>query len=155
MADVVAWSVIGVVVGYAMHRLPPRRLERDTWLTRLRAAETDGRLYARLRVRRWKDRLPDAGEVFPGGVSKRTTGGPAGYERFVVETRRAELTHWGVLGAAPLFALWNPWPLTLVMWAYAVVANVPCIVVQRFNRARLQRLLARRERLSRREPPAR
>ena len=54
-------------------------------------------------------------------------------ERFVVETRRAEATHWLVLAAGPFFVLWNPWGLALVMVAYAVVANVPCLLIQRYN----------------------
>jgi glycosyl-4,4'-diaponeurosporenoate acyltransferase len=140
VADVVAWTVIGIVVGYTMHRWPTGRLERDGPVTRIRPFEQEGRLYVRLGIRRWKDRLPEAGALFRGGVSKRSTGGPEAFDRFVVETRRAELTHWWVLAAAPLFALWNPWPLTAVMVAYAIVANVPCIAIQRYNRARLGRI---------------
>jgi glycosyl-4,4'-diaponeurosporenoate acyltransferase len=72
--------------------------------------------------------------------------------RFVTETRRAEATHWVLLAAGPLFLLWNPWGLGLVMIAYAVVANVPCLVVQRYNRARLLRVV---ERARRRAPSER
>ena len=32
----------------------------------------------------------------------------------------------------------------LIMVVYAVSANLPCILAQRYNRARIQRLLARR-----------
>jgi glycosyl-4,4'-diaponeurosporenoate acyltransferase len=46
----------------------------------------------------------------------------------------------------PIFALWNPAALMAAMVAYAVVANLPCLVVQRYNRGRLLRVLARRER---------
>ena len=37
--------------------------------------------------------------------------------------------------------LWNPWFLGLLMLAYAVIANLPCLIVQRYNRARLLRLI--------------
>jgi glycosyl-4,4'-diaponeurosporenoate acyltransferase len=98
--------------------------------------------------------LPEAGSFFPGGFPKRTLGdrGSPHLERFVVETRRAELTHWVVLAAGPVFFLWNPWWLAVVMVVYALVANLPCIFVQRYNRARLERVLAYR---ARREPNAR
>ena len=36
-----------------------------------------------------------------------------------------------------------PWWLGIAMAGYAVVANVPCILVQRYNRARLERMLTR------------
>jgi glycosyl-4,4'-diaponeurosporenoate acyltransferase len=61
-------------------------------------------------IRRWKDRLPEAGALFAGGVSKRrvprlTTDG---LQRFAAETRRAEYGHVACAAAAPLFVLWNP-----------------------------------------------
>ena len=41
------------------------------------------------------------------------------------------------MAAGPVFLLWNPWWLGLLMFAYAVIANLPCLIVQRYNRARL------------------
>jgi glycosyl-4,4'-diaponeurosporenoate acyltransferase len=146
VVSALAWVALGVGVGYATHRLPQDRLGSDGRLTRLGAFEKDGRWYRRrLRIHRWKDRLPEAGGLFAGGVSKRRLPGHtrADLERFVIETRRAELTHWVLLLAAPLFFLWNPPWLGFVMVGYAVVANVPCLVVQRYNRSRLLRMLAR------------
>lgn len=149
--DVAVWAVVGVVVGYAMHRVPLRHLDHDTWLTRIRPFEDHGHLYERVAIRRWKDRTPELGELFAGGVSKRSSGGRSRLERFAAETRRAELTHWLVMAAAPLFFLWNPWWLGVVMVVYAVVANLPCLVIQRYNRARIARMAERPAR--RRTPP--
>jgi glycosyl-4,4'-diaponeurosporenoate acyltransferase len=66
--------------------------------------------------------------------------------RFAAETRRAELVHWGLLGSSPVFVLWNPPVLDVAMITYAVIANVPFIIIQRFNRARVARILARADR---------
>jgi glycosyl-4,4'-diaponeurosporenoate acyltransferase len=147
-ADAVVWAGWSAVVGYAAHRLPVDRLAKDDPLTRLRAVERDGRIYERLRIRRWKDRLPELGDAFPGGVSKRAlrSGANADLRRLVAETRRAELVHWAIPAIVPVFAVWNPAALMVAMVAYAVVANLPCLVVQRYNRGRLLRVLARRER---------
>ena len=149
-ADAVVWAGWSAVVGYAAHRLPVDRLAKDGPLTRLRAAERDGRIYERLRIRRWKDRMPELGDAFRGGVSKRAlpSGASADLRRLVAETRRAELVHWAIPAVVPVFALWNPAGLMAAMVAYAVVANLPCLVVQRYNRGRLLRVLARRERRS-------
>lgn len=144
--NVAAWVVVHVALGYAAHRLPVARFAGDGWLYRSRRFEDGGRFYARaLRIERWKDRLPEAGAFFGGGFSKRRLGrpDPARLRRFVAETRRAELAHWLMLAAGPLFFAWNPPAVGAANLAYAVAANLPCIAAQRYNRARLLRVLAR------------
>ena len=142
--DVVAWALLSLAAGYGLHRTSTARLDHDTWVTRLRPFERSGRRYERLGIRRWKDHLPEAGALFAGGISKRSSGGRNSLHRFAIETRRAEYTHWVLLAVSPLFALWNPWFLTIAMVAYAVVANLPFVIVQRYNRGRIERLLSRR-----------
>jgi glycosyl-4,4'-diaponeurosporenoate acyltransferase len=147
LANVAAWALIHTASGYVVHRLPLARLQRDGWLLRAHRIEAGGRLYTRvLRIRRWKDHLPEAGALFSGGVSKRQLTGDlaGGLDRFVAETRRAERGHWLALCGGPLFALWNPPSGLALMAAYGVVVNAPFIAVQRYNRQRAQRVLARR-----------
>lgn len=150
LLDALVWAAWSAVVGYAAHRLPLRRLDHDAPLTRLRTWERGGRVYERLGIRRWKDRLPEFGAVFPGGASKRSLPwrDPPHLTRFAAETRRAEIVHWAIPVVTPLFALWNPAWLVGGMVAYAVVANAPCLIVQRYNRGRLLRVLTRRNRTS-------
>jgi len=95
---------------------------------------------------RWQRLLPEAGSLMAGGVDKRRIRGRSteALERYAAETRRAEYVHWLGLAAAPWFALWNPAWLAIVMVAYAVTANLPCIVSLRSNRLRIVHLLARR-----------
>jgi glycosyl-4,4'-diaponeurosporenoate acyltransferase len=146
LIDAGVWASWSALCGYVAHRLSPTSLSRDNWLFRLRPFETGGRFYERwLRIKRWKDLLPDAGELFRGGISKRAlvTHDRERLERFAAETRRAELAHWLILGAAPWFFLWNPWWLGLAMAGYGIVANVPCVAIQRYNRARLLRMIRR------------
>ncbi|MDP1819145.1 MAG: hypothetical protein Q8K58_04550 [Acidimicrobiales bacterium] len=144
--DVVAWGVVHAATGYAAHRMPPRRLRQDGWLLRARRAEAGGRLYERrFAIRRWKDRLPEAGALFAGGLSKcHVPGGRDGLERFAVETRRAELAHWWAMAASPLFVLWNPPVASVLLVAYGVAVNAPFIAIQRYNRLRVSRVLAAR-----------
>ncbi|MGQ0803847.1 MAG: hypothetical protein ACT4PI_08290 [Actinomycetota bacterium] len=145
--DAGVWAGWSAVSGYVAHRLSVERLGRDGWLFRLRRRpERVARRYERvLRIKWWKSLLPEAGDLFKGGFSKRRMlrHDRAYLERFVVETRRAEFTHWLIMAATPFFFLWNPWWLGLAMLAYGVVANVPCLLTQRYNRARLLRMLAR------------
>jgi glycosyl-4,4'-diaponeurosporenoate acyltransferase len=150
VVDVIAWGVFHAATGYAAHRLGDHRLRRDGWLLRARRFEVGGQWYRRrLRINRWKDRLPEAGDLFRGGISKRhlLSHDPAGLQVFVRETRRAELTHWWAMACGPLFVLWNPPLASALLVGYGAVVNLPFIVIQRYNRFRSQALL---ERLSRR-----
>jgi glycosyl-4,4'-diaponeurosporenoate acyltransferase len=142
--DVGVWGAWSALVGWWAHRRSLDAFETDSWLYSTRRLER-GAFYDALRIRRWKDRLPEAGNVFAGGFSKRTlrTRDPAALTRFVAETRRAEWAHWVIMLATPVFLLWSwPW-VELVMVAYALIANLPCILVQRYNRIRLHALLSR------------
>ncbi len=147
MANVAFWALAHSLSGYVAYRLPASLLEHDGPLLRLKRFERGGRLYeGTLRIRRWKDRLPEAGALFPGGLSKRSLPchRDGGVERFVIETRRAELAHWMSLAPLPLCALWNP-PIGLgLMTVYGFVANAPFILVQRYSRGRAQRVIDRR-----------
>ena len=142
VANVAGAAVIHAATGYAVHRLPAERLAGDGWLWRCRGWERDGRWYEHLGIRRWKRRVPEAGALFAGGVSKRSVG-RAGLTRFVIETRRAELGHWLAIACIPVFALWNPPAGVALMAVYELAANLPCIAIQRYNRPRAQRALAR------------
>ncbi|MEX0663592.1 MAG: hypothetical protein WD598_02330 [Acidimicrobiia bacterium] len=143
LGGAVTWALWSTLCGYVAHRIPARRLDHDGWLLRLRTPEHAGRVYDHwLRIKRWKDLLPEAGALFRGGFAKRTVRHDRAYlEQFLVETRRAELAHWPILALGPTFYVWMPWWLATAMLAYAIAANVPCILVQRYNRARLVRIL--------------
>jgi glycosyl-4,4'-diaponeurosporenoate acyltransferase len=146
VVDVIAWGVFHSATGYAAYRLDESRLSRDGWLLRPRRFETAGRWYRRwLRVHRWKDKMPEAGNLFRGGISKRQLPGRdmAALQLFVRETRRAELTHWWAMWCGPIFILWNPPLAAALLVAYGVLVNLPFIVIQRYNRFRILALTER------------
>lgn len=147
-----AWLLIGFATGWYFHRRPPGHFAHDNWLTRPRRFEQGGRWYQRrLHIRSWKDKLPEKGDLFRGGFSKRhlVDRSTPHLERFVVETRRAEMVHWSNLAAGPVFLIWCPLLLGGCMVVFGVVAHLPFIVIQRYNRERLQAILTRRRRRSR------
>ena len=152
VVDVAAGGLFHAATGYAAHRVPADRLARDGWWLRPRSFERRGRVYRRvLHVHRWKDRVPEAGALFDGGISKRELPArdPQGLTVFVRETRRAELAHWWAMACSPLFLLWNPPLPAALLVAYGVLVNLPFIVIQRYNRFRAQPVL---ERLTQRSP---
>jgi glycosyl-4,4'-diaponeurosporenoate acyltransferase len=146
VVDILAWGAFHGLTGYAAYRLDDSRLARDGWLLRQRRFEDNGRWYRRrLRIQRWKDRLPEAGDLFGDGLSKRQL--PAydadGLQLFARETRRAELAHWWALSCGPVFVLWNPPLAAALLIGYGVVVNLPFIAIQRYNRFRIAAVIGR------------
>jgi glycosyl-4,4'-diaponeurosporenoate acyltransferase len=136
--NVGGWILIQLGLAWLFTRLPVEWFNPGP----ARDWEQQGRFYERvLAIKAWKDHLPDAARWFTGGFAKGALGSrdPAYWQRFIRETWRGELCHWAAMAWVPLFFLWNPWWGDLVIVLYALVANLPCILVQRYNRARLQR----------------
>ncbi|MGC9197515.1 MAG: hypothetical protein ACP5E5_01090 [Acidobacteriaceae bacterium] len=144
--NLLGWPVIQLSGAWISQRLPTRLFEQDSWMTAPRRWESEGRIYREwLRIRRWKGLLPDGGAWF-GGFEKKRIGSwdSAHLVEFLLETRRAEVAHWCMMLCLPVFFLWNPPWACLVMAAYALAGNLPCIAAQRYNRIALERLLMRR-----------
>jgi glycosyl-4,4'-diaponeurosporenoate acyltransferase len=141
--NLAGWPVIQFALAWAFTRMPA------AWFNppASRAWEQGGRFFERaFGIKHWKHLLPDAARWFGGGFAKGELAdtNPGYLRRFIQETWRGELCHWVALGCAPVFVLWNPWWADLVMAGYALGANLPCILAQRYNRLRLRRLLSRR-----------
>jgi glycosyl-4,4'-diaponeurosporenoate acyltransferase len=147
-ANLLGWPLIHIALGFVALRLPPHLFAEDTWLTTPRQWERDGRFYRDwLAIRRWKTLLPDGAPWLGGFAKKRIHSRDSSYlAQFLLETRRAESAHWCMLCCLPLFFLWNPPWACLVMTAYALAANLPCILAQRYNRIALGRVVRIRRR---------
>ncbi len=140
--NVLGWPVIQLSLARLFLLLPDARFAKDSWLTRERLLEQNGRLYRFLAIQRWKELLPD-GASWLGGRPKKSLASRcmADLTTSAIETRRAETAHWCMLMCTPVFFLWNPRWACVVMTLYGFAANVPCIVVQRANRIKIERIL--------------
>ena len=80
-------------------------------------------------------------------AKKMTAETVADIPRMLEETCVAELTHTllSILGLAMLW-LWPGWGGIIVTIMYILLGNVPFIIIQRYNRPRLQRLYAMQQR---------
>lgn len=143
--DFVAWFIIHMSVALTLVRVPLHRFNCRHWWYRLQRWEKGGNFYQHVfRIKKWKIHLPDgAGFNKKLGFPKKKleSRNPAYLSAFLIETCRAEFTHWVTILFAPLFFLWNPHFVGWIMIGYALLANLPFIMVQRYNRFRLIRVL--------------
>lgn len=144
LVDAVAWMIFHLSISVAAQRIPIDWFARHGRLFKSFAWERGGRVWQELfRVKKWKGHIPDGTLFISNGYDKSHLHGAdaSSLHDFLLESRRAECVHWLTILPAFLFVLWNPvWAAGLNI-LYAVLFNVPLIVVQRFNRPRLERLL--------------
>lgn len=148
IVDFAAWFVIHMAGAYGFTMLPAPLFRADAWFFRSWGWEKGGAVYQRwFRIKSWKKKLPDGAALFRKGFRKKRLKkkDPAYLRRFVRETCRGEAAHWAVMCCAPLFFLWNPPWAGWVMIVYACIANLPCIMTQRFNRPFFKKLLKEQE----------
>lgn len=146
VANMSIWVGWSILVGYAANHLPDRLFKNDSFITRLRRFESQLWFQKYLKVHIVKKYLPEKGKLFGTGISKKNLPQDqlGGLNKFLIETRRAEYVHWVVIFAW-VFTLWfNPVWAVWVVAILLVLGNLPCILVQRYNRLRLLRVLNRK-----------
>jgi len=145
LLNTLGWLVLQLSIAAVAIRLGPAHLENDNWLFHVHPFEI-AFYKRRLHIRRWKGLLPDGGPWVGSNFRKESLQrSDAAYLRqLLIETRRGEAAHWLMLASFPLFFLWNPPWARIVMSLYAILANLPCIIVQRYNRKVVGRIKLRR-----------
>ena len=131
----------GVVIGICKAALSILPYSAFRW-------EHKGAVYQRLGIRHWQSRIPDMSRILPGIMPAKKISGPVSrlqLETMLRETCVAEWIHalLGLLGFGCL-RLW-PGPGGVMVSVLYLLGNLPFILVQRFNRPRLVRLLHRGE----------
>ena len=148
------WSVLYVIaLGIASHfigeAIPRERFDAERFPYRTRGWEQNGRIYEKIKIQVWKDRVPDMSRILKDMVPKRVGVCPKAADVWVLvgETCRAEIVHWGLCIASPvicLFWLEAVWVGALLS-AAVILGNLPFILIQRYNRPTLISLARRLE----------
>ncbi len=144
LIDSIAWFVIHMTIAWLMGQVPDEWLAKQEKTFRPRSWEKEGKIWQDcFSVRSWKKYLPDGSMFIRSSYDQTHLQGTEveNLEKFILETKRAELTHWLMVPPAFLFFLWNPPWAGVLMVVYALALNLPLILTQRYNRPRLQRLL--------------
>ena len=138
-------TAIAVAFFFIGRAFPKSWLQADRWLFRCRSFEKNGRVYEKLGIRFWQNKLPDMSRVLPCLVPPKQLNGDYRdrLPEMIRETCAAELTHL-LEAVAGLWCL-HLWPGVggVVMASLCILINLPFILIQRYNRPRFLRLLRR------------
>lgn len=146
----VLWVVLHLAASAISHRIDEKYLTINNLVFKTRTWEENGRVYDRLlKVKKWKKFLPEI-YLFRHGALKEvlykkepSAGRNELLEQYLLESCRAELSHWLTIFPFWIFGFFAPPVIVFYMLLYALAANLPCIIVQRFNRPRIVKLLSR------------
>ena len=136
--------IIHLGISWACTKIPIERFNPYSRFFRIKKYERGGKIYTRIfKIKRWKNIIPDGAKMFRGGFPKKNLESCTQdyLYTFARETCRGELTHYLHMVPMPIFFLWNVWWGGVIMVIYLLIANIPCILLQRYNRARLLRVI--------------
>lgn len=144
--NLLLFILFSVILTLLAEKMPRGIYNYKKWLYRERKWEDGGRIYERVFfVKKWKSHLPDIGDILKWRFSKKHLADVhTDYlNRFLTESCKAELTHWIIILTSFLFIFWGGLVAFSRILVLAVVLNGPYIIIQRYNRPRLVRLLKR------------
>ena len=141
-------AVLGISGGIIGEWLPRRwfHWEKSPW--KAYDWEKNGKVYEKLGIRKWKEKVPDKSR-WGGREYAKTIRGQNDMEntiRLLQETCVAELIHWVLMLATPLVFVFAHGPMAILVVALYGLSHIPCIIIQRYNRPRLCTLLKRCQR---------
>ncbi|MEK4384375.1 glycosyl-4,4'-diaponeurosporenoate acyltransferase [Solibacillus sp. FSL W7-1464] len=144
VVNIVAWLVLHFSISALCFKIPLRFFLKDLAFFRIAKWEEHGEIWNRLfLVKKWKKHLIDGSAIAKKSYNKSHLHGTKREDLliFAAETKRAEMTHWLLILPAPLFFLWNPVWAGCINIVYALLANLPFILTQRYNRGRIENIL--------------
>lgn len=146
-------AALGILSHFAGQALPRAHFDPQKFPYRSADWENGGKVYEKLGIKHWKDRLPDMSKIMPDMVKKKMSAVKSqGMDVLIAETCVAECVHWALMLLSPgIFFFWRgAW--AVVFWlVYNLLGNLPFIIIQRYNRPRLVMLEQRRKRRAAKE----
>ncbi|MBQ7801301.1 MAG: glycosyl-4,4'-diaponeurosporenoate acyltransferase [Oscillospiraceae bacterium] len=138
-------AALGLISNPVGNLLPRRWFRAERFPYRPFSWEREGKIYEKLHIRVWKDRVPDMSRLLRSMVPKAVTARPTAesLDRLVRETCVAEAVHWALavlsLGVLKIWKGLGGW----ICYGLCLLGNLPFIIIQRYNRPRLLRTLNR------------
>ncbi len=132
-----------LIILFLCRILPDSFFNPNKFLYRKYNWEKNGNFYVKkLKIKKWKDKLPQY--VAKDGFSKRNLNSinpnDSYINTFIMETCRAEWNHFMCSMYAIISFAINTFSYALIFSVIPIVANLPFLIIQRYNRIRLSKL---------------
>ena len=145
------WPIVLIIIitqfiaSYLVNLLSYRSLMKIYPTFKCRRWEDNGKIYQKVfKIKSWKEFIPSVGSFDKKNMEKSKIT-PDYVAQFLLESLRAELCHlYAVIFALLLLLITAPRMWFFVI-AYTILLNLPCIIIQRYNRPRFERLLRNRD----------
>lgn len=141
----VCYFAVTGTAGFFLGRLLPKAwFPYDAFPYQAFAFERDGKLYERLGIRLWKEKLPDMSRILPRWIpSKRLPRAMTAEQVEVMlrETCVAEFIH--ILLCITGLGCLGLWEGAGLLYGIYVLGNIPFCLIQRYNRPKLARIYER------------
>lgn len=138
------WPIFQVSAALMCLMIKDNKFKPYSFFYRSHKWEDEGRIYKKIfAVTKWKSHLPDGGAVWKNGYKKKNleSFSKNNLEKFLIESCRAELTHWLAILPFWMFGFFTPPIVVFYMFLYALAINMPCIIAQRYNRPRIVKIM--------------
>jgi glycosyl-4,4'-diaponeurosporenoate acyltransferase len=135
---------LGICSHFIGEALPRRLFHPERFPFRTFKWEQNGKFYKKhFKIELWKSKMPDKSQKVKSMEQKSVSGDRSSehLQRLTLETCVAEAVHWVLLLLSGLFSIFMARPLGYVVSVLYALSHVPLIMIQRYNRPRLMRLL--------------
>lgn len=142
--------VIGPMAFFLGQLLPRKNFNYEEYPYKSFPFEKNGRIYQKIGIHYWKDTVPDMSRYLTSMVQKRiNVFRSAQYiDDLIRETCVAELVHCMLILLSPIFVLAIEGTAGFLGMCAYIIANIPFILIQRYNRPRLIELHERQKKLA-------
>ena len=133
---------IGVMAFFIGEKLPREKFNPEKFPFACWKWENEGKFYDKLGLRYWKTHVPDMSKYIPKAFSKQGnfSRDPEHLRRLVLETCSAETVHWALIAVSFVFPIFMDELGVLAMILY-IIGNLASIVIQRYNRPRIMKII--------------
>ena len=152
LMSIVYVAVIGILAHYVGESLPRGLFSEYKFPYRAFKWEKDGKFYNCLRIKKWKNHLPDMSRIMRDMLPKRITFDATSdnIDALIKETCVAECVHyWLCIFSVGIYLIWKNY-VGVILALVFVACNIPFMMIQRYNRPHLiklrNKLLKREER---------
>ncbi len=143
--DIMMWVFFHLSIGWSSSRIPVSFFDPAQSRYQTKKWEKDGKIYQTLfHVRSWKRIIPSGAALYKDAYEIKNINSFSldNIRIWLKESCRAEFCHTIMILPGFLFFLWNNTATSWLMVAYAFANNFVPIIMQRYNRPRVRKLIA-------------